>query len=113
VPGHVEERGLGIDRGNARERPDFRVADLSLPKRVVDQRQRLQRARDAHLLSRGTEIEADPPAQPVRAGAGALVGPHAGVVESRDEREEAMGRSVEVGGELRDLVGESISVGVH
>ena len=108
---HVEQRRFCRGGRDARERADFRVADLSAGESDVDERQVGERARDADVLARGAEVEADPPREPVRAREGALIGPAAGFVEPADERQQAMGGRVEVRGELGDLVAEAIGVG--
>jgi len=70
-------------------------------------------ARDAHVLAGGAELEPDAPRQPVGARERALVCPAAGFVEAADERQQAMGRRIQMRGELGDLVGELIGVDPH
>ena len=68
-----------------------------------------KRTRHADLLAGRAEVEADAPGQPLGAGAKAGV-PAAAGVEVADEIEQAGGRRIEMGGELRDLVANPLEL---
>jgi len=61
------------------------------------------------MLAAGTQLHADAIAQPVGAGTEAMI-PAAARVELTDELEQARGGGVEVGGQLGDLVAETIEL---
>src|ERR671937_800253 len=68
-----------------------------------------QRARDPDALARRSRVESDPPGQPRRAGAEAIV-PAAAGVELSDEVEEAGRGGIEMRRQLGDLVAQTIEV---
>jgi hypothetical protein len=71
------------------------------------ERQRGQGPRHADLLPGGAEVEADPPAQPVGAGAEPVT-PAAAGIELADEVEEARGGGLEMRRQLGDLIAQSV-----
>jgi len=77
------------------QRTDLGVRELAAREGVSQAGQGGQSTRDTHLLARGTDVEADSPAQPVGARAEA-VAPAAASVELADEIQQARGGSVEV-----------------
>ena len=76
-------------------------------RRLGQQRQRRQGARHADLLAGRAEVEADPPAQPVGAGAEPVT-PAAAGIELADEVEEARGGGLEMRRQLGDLVAQPV-----
>src|SRR5690606_12313622 len=71
--------------------------------RVVDLLQPAEPARDADLLPRGAERDADSPREPVRAALRALLRPSLRYIDDADERELPMRRRVEVRGQCCEL----------
>ena len=61
------------------------------------------------MLATGTQLHPDPPAEPLGTGTETVV-PAAARVELADQLEQSRGRGVEVGGQLGDLVTETIEL---
>ena len=110
VQSDIEEVGLVPGGDDAGQRPDLGVAELARGQRFGKQRQRRQRAGDAHLLPRSVGIDAAGPAQPVGTGQRPLCSPDLAAVELGNEDEKAVGGSVNVGSEGGDGGGECVVV---
>ena len=104
---HPEQPRFGLRRGDAGQGPDLGVRQLPAGERLGQQRQRRQGARYADLLAGRTEVESDPPAQPVGAGA-EPVAPAAAGIELADEVEEARGGGLEMRRQLGDLIAQPV-----
>jgi hypothetical protein len=106
---HRQESLFRLWRRHAGQRADLGVRQLAGRESAGEARQRAQRPSDAHALTGGARIEAHTPAQPGSAGAKAAVPALAGV-ELADAVEEASSGSVEVRGELGDLIAEPVQL---
>src|SRR5690349_2967675 len=109
-PAHGEQPFFRLRRRHARERTDLRVGDLGACEGTGETGERGQRAGDAHPLSSGTQVETHAPAQPGRARAEPVV-PSAPRIEVADELEQPRRGGVQMGGQLGDLVTETIELG--
>jgi hypothetical protein len=105
-----EQPVFGLGRRDPRQRPDFRVRQLTAGERLRQPRQRAERPRHADVLAGGARLEADAPGQPRRARAKAIA-PAAAGVELADQIEQACGGGVEVGRQLGDLIAEALEFG--
>jgi hypothetical protein len=81
---HPEQTFFGLWRGDAGQGTDLGVREFATGQGFRQARQCGERAGDAHLLARGTHVEAHAPAQPVSAGAKA-VAPSPSRIEVADE----------------------------
>jgi hypothetical protein len=106
----VEQRVLVRRRPDARDRARLRVRQFAAPQRVADERQLDEGTRHAHFLPRRAQVDARAPAQPVRAAAEAAR-PTFAHVELVQPDEQAVRGRVQVRGELRDLVAQTLEVG--
>jgi len=109
-PAHREQPLLDLGRGHAGQRPHLGVGQLSASERGGQPGQRAEGPRHAHPLARGAEVHPDAPAQPVSAGAKAVVPAFAGI-ELADEAEQPGSGGVEVRGQLGDLVAQPVHLG--
>jgi hypothetical protein len=106
---HREQAGLGFRRGHAGQGAHLGVGQLPAGERPGEERQRSEGARHPDPLAGRAQVEAHAPAQPGGAGAEAAV-PTAAGVELTDQGEEARGGGIEVGGQLGDLVAETVEL---
>jgi hypothetical protein len=109
--GQLEKVGLVLRGGHPGEGADLGVGERAPLERAVDVRERPERAGHAHLLARGSRVEADAPAEPVRAADRPLALPLARLIEGADAGEQPVGGGVEVRGGAGDLVGEGGGIG--
>jgi len=109
APPPREQARLGLRGGDTGECAHLGVRQLPAGKRLGQSGQRVQSARDAHVLPGGSGGHADPPGEPFRAGAEPGVPPPARV-ELADQAEQPRGGGVEVGGQLGDLIAEALQV---
>ena len=105
----LEQALFGLRRRDPRQRPDLRVRQLAARQCLGQPWQRAQRARHADPLARGTHLETDAVAQPMRTREEPVVPASAGI-EFADEIEQPRGGGVEVRGELGDLVADAIEL---
>jgi len=101
----IKKLCLVIGRRDSRDGPDLRVRQLAVLHCCADARQAGKRVRNADLLSRGAEIDAGPPAEPVCTGPEA-VAPDARGIELAQEDEQLVRRGVQPRGELGDRLTE-------
>ena len=106
---HPEQPRFGLRRGDASQGSNLGVRQLPTRERVGQERQRAQSARHADLLAGRAQVESDPPAQPVGAGA-EPVPPAAAGVKRADAVEEAGGGGFEMRRQLGDLVAEAVQL---
>ena len=108
-PANGEESFFRLDRRNTRQRPDLGVRQLTACERLRQPRQRAERAGHSDALARRAPIEPDAPRQPLGAREEARI-PAIARVEL-DEVEQARGGGVEMGGQLGDLIAETLELG--
>src|SRR5439155_26838457 len=108
-PGSADrERPLfGLWSRHTRQRADLRVRELTAGERLRQPRECSERARNSDPLAGRAGIEPDAPGQP-RSARVEPVAPAAACVELADEVEKPPGGGVKVGGQLGDLVAETI-----
>ncbi len=104
---HGEQPLLSLGRGHAGQCPHLRVGELAAGERLGQPGQRAERARHTDPLAGGAQVHSDAPGQPVGAGAETGV-PAAARVELTDEVEQPRGGSLQMRGQLGDLVAQSI-----
>src|SRR5262249_5775919 len=104
-----EQSLFGVWSRHTRQRPNLGVRELAARQCSPQPRQRPERPRHADMLARGAELESDAPGKPVRARPEA-VAPAAAGVEVADEIEQPRGGSIELRGELGDLVAEPLEL---
>jgi hypothetical protein len=78
-PADREQLFFRLGRGDASQRPDFRVRELAARERLRQPWQRAERARDTDAFPHRPRIEADAPGEPCGARAEAIVPAAAGV----------------------------------
>ena len=93
---------------HARQCACFGVAQLTALHCSRNSRQLLQRMRDAHLLASRANSDPAFPIQPMRARLRRAVRPTLSSIEFGDEHQETMIGRIQMAGELRDLVLESL-----
>ena len=106
---HRKEASLGLGRGDPGQSPDLGVGELPAREGFGQPRKRTQRVGNADPLARRAGREADSPGEPLRAGPKAPV-PPSPLIELADQREQPRGGRVEMGGQLGDLVAESVQL---
>jgi hypothetical protein len=106
---HREQPGLRLRRGHAGQGADLGIRQHAAGQGLGETGQRRERARDPDPLPGRAQIQTHPPGEPVGAGAKARV-PSPARVELPDQGEQARGRRVEVGGQLRNLVAEAVQL---
>jgi hypothetical protein len=104
-----KQPGLGLRGRDAGQRTDLGIEELTSPESRRHGRQRLEGAGHSHTLASGARGQSNTPREPLGAGAEASV-PAAANIEFADERQEAGSRSIEVGGELGDLVAQAVQL---
>ena len=109
-PANGEESFFRLDRRDTRQRPDLGVRQLTACERLRQPRQRAERAGHSDALARRAPIEPDAPRQPLGAREEAGI-PAAALVELADEVEQSRRGGVEMGGQLGDLVAETLELG--
>ena len=109
LPPHDQQSLFSLGCGHAGKRSDLGVRQLAARECLGHERQRAECVRDPDSLSRGTQVEADAPRQPLCARAEARV-PTRPRVELADQVEKPRGRGVEVRRQLGDLVAQPIEL---
>ena len=108
-PPHLQEPALRLRRSHPGQRPHLGVGQFTSGQCPGEERQRRQRPCDPDPLASRTQIEAHPPAQPLRARAEPGV-PAAAGVELADEVEQPRGGGVQVRRQLGNLVAEPVQI---
>jgi len=104
-PRELEQLRLGFRVGDAGQRPNLRVRQLSGCERRVHERDLLEPPRDAEVLARRARLERASPGDPLGARAAtAEVPPAVSPVELGDELEPPTRSGVQVRGEGEDFV---------
>jgi len=104
VAGQLDERGLGLRRGDANQRPDLGVGELPGGEGGPNLGQFGKPLRHTEVLAAGHQAHAAAPAQPVGARLRSLVAPAFTPVELGDQLQPAAHGGRQVGGQLTDLV---------
>jgi hypothetical protein len=101
---NTDQALLRLGRGDPGDGPNLGIRNPSCRQRRIEDRQLPQRPRHPNLLARSRGVEADPPAQPVRAALRPLMMPFLGRIELPDARQQSMRPRIELRSQQSDLI---------